>query len=456
MHITDPTDYIREAVSQLTELLTPTYGPRGGKVLVSTPRGQYALDDGLKTAKEFTLEDSYENAALQYVKETLERTNYRVGDGTTTSVLLLDAFLDSGLSEKELRTYAAIAVEQIRAKAKKADARLEDIAYNSFNDREIAKVIADLVTQTGRDGVVSIERGKTTETTGLVTKGLEIQSGYVSPYFVTDQSRMQAVIENPLVLTVDRKLASADEIVSVLEYVVQKKQGLVIVAHDFDISVLTMLALNKTRGILDVVALKTPGFGNRQSDLLKDIAALTGATIVASDVLDMNVLGACEKIVSRKETSVFTGGKGDIVLRVASLENELEQDALSSFDSTELKRRIAALRGGVGIIRVGANTAHELEARIEKVDDALNATKEAYKNGIVPGGGRTLAAITSGNALFDKALAVPRTVLLANGADLLDAKAVDPAGVLIAALESAVSIAAELKSVGAIIVVPEN
>lgn len=474
-----PFKTIQSAFNKYADFISSTYGPAGKKILiVKSPYDIKAVDDGHMASQDFELENEFEQAVIEYVKELTQKTNRRVGDGTTTSVVLARGMLsvvfkdlDSPLSQftntnfQKIAQELQIAVKEAVAKIKevkkdiKTKEELYSIAYNSFNDETIARLVSETIFKIGRDGVLAIEDSQSMNTEVEVVSGLEIHKGFVSPYFITNPENESAELQNPAILLINRRIELFNEIAPTLKAIVEKNKEVVIIADGFGEDLVKNMIVSKLRGFFAPILIETPGFGDQKMDLLKDLAAATGAQVidpkVGMNLTDPVQLGSCKKIVVKKDKATFIGGAGEkkaIESRIEEIKNQLKNIS-ADFEKERLNKRIASLSGGIAVIKVGAYTENEQKSIKAKVDDAVNATKIAFQDGIVPGAGRMFEKIKTSSAVLNEALKAPRKQLEDNGKEFLDEKVYDPAGVLIAALESAVSIACGLITMGGIIAI---
>lgn len=408
---------LHEGVGKAAQAVKVTLGPRGRNVVLDRSYGGPRItNDGVSIAKEISFKDRFENMGAEIVKEVANKTNDGVGDGTTTTVVILEALLDEGL-DKVLKGANAMgirsgmekardaAVLELRAMAKPVEgsADVRQVASISAESDELGDIIAHTVEKVGKNGVVTVEESQGTELSYEVVEGLQIDKGYVSPYMVTNPERMEAEMRDPLILLTDKKIVSVQEILPLLEKVAQSgKKELVIVADDIEGDALSTFIVNRLRGTFTVVGIKAPGFGDRKKEMLADIAAIVGAQVISSDTgltfenATISMLGKASRVVAGKDTSVFVGGKGkkaDIEARIAQMQT-LAEAASSKFDREKLEERIAKLSGGVAVIRVGAATETEMKYLKDKIDDAVKATKASIEEGIVPGGGTALARVS--------------------------------------------------------------
>ncbi|HNW14712.1 MAG TPA: chaperonin GroEL, partial [Anaerolineaceae bacterium] len=368
--------------------------------------------DGVTVAKEIELEDPYENMGAQLIKEAATKTNDIAGDGTTTSTLLAHTIVSEGLKtlaaggnpmllKRGIEVAAKKVSEEIKKHAITISTRedIANVATTSAQDSSIGELIADVMDKVGKDGVITVEESKGLEFEQEYVEGMQFDRGYISPYFITDPEHMESVIPEPYILIYDKKISAAQDLVSILEKLVQTgKRDLVIIAEDVDSEALALLVVNKLRGMLNVLAVKAPGFGDRRKAMLQDIAFLTGATVISEETgrkLETVVLpdlGRAEKVVADKDNTTIIGGKGDeaqIKGRIEQIRVEIDKTT-SDYDREKLQERLAKLSGGVAIIRVGAATETELKEKKHRVEDALSATRAAVEEGIVPGGGVAL------------------------------------------------------------------
>ncbi|MGL5381414.1 chaperonin GroEL [Clostridium sp.] len=396
-------------VDKLANTVKVTLGPKGRNVILDKKFGVPLItNDGVSIAREIELEDPYENMGAQLVKEVATKTNDVAGDGTTTATLLAQAIIREGLKNvtaganpmlirNGIRTAVDKAVNEI-LNISKPVAGKEDIARVaaiSAADEEIGKLIADAMEKVGNEGVITVEESKSMGTELDVVEGMQFDRGYVSPYMVTDTEKMEAVLENPLILITDKKIGNIQEILPILEQIVQAGKKLLIISEDIEVEAMSTLVVNKLRGTFTCVAVKAPGFGDRRKEMLQDIATLTGGTVIAEELgidikeVTLNMLGQCESIKVTKENTTIVNGKGDsadIQDRITQIKSQIEETT-SEFDKEKLTERLAKLAGGVAVIKVGAATETELKERKLRIEDALAATKAAVEEGIVPGGG---------------------------------------------------------------------
>ena len=392
-----------------------TLGPKGRNVVLDKKWGSPTITkDGVTVAKEIELDDPYENMGAQLVREVASKTNDVAGDGTTTATVLAQAIVNEGLryvaaggNPIALRRGIELAVEAAVAELKnrKIDitdkASIAQVASISGNDPEIGAMIAEALDKVGKDGVITVEESKGTDTTLEVVEGLQFDKGFISPYFVTDQERQEATLDNPLILLNEKKISSAQDLIPLLEKISQSRRPLLIIAEDVDGEALATLVVNKLRGILNVVAVKAPGFGDRRKAMMEDIAILTGGRFLTEDLgikldsVEVTDLGTAKKIVITKEDTVLVegGGTADGVKgRIEQIRRQIDNTD-SSYDKEKLQERLAKLAGGVAVIQVGAATETALKEKKHRFEDALSATRAAVEEGIVAGGGATLVSL---------------------------------------------------------------
>jgi chaperonin GroEL len=469
----NPLKMIAGVTKKYVDFLSPTYGPAGKKVLIiENEFSLKAVDDGHEAAKAFEMENELENAVALYIKEASERTNSRVGDGTTTAALITGSIveqvltdLDDPLADKVFHKQAVAiqkaakeAVEYIKSQAKKVETQEElyKIAYNSFNNEELAKLISETLFKIGKDGVLTIDNSNGMTSSVEQVQGLELEKGYVSPYLV-NTDKQEVVIKSPAIILINQRLNSFAEIAPFIKNLLTKTKEFVIIADGFADDVINNVVVRNLQGMWKANLVEIPGYGDNKIEGLRDIATITGATIIDPknnplDKADLTVLGSAEEIISKKDKTTIIGGKGTkeaLNLRLETLNLYLEASS-TDYDKERFKKRIAALNGGIAVLKVGANTENEQKSIKAKVEDAVNATRIAFKDGIVKGAGLCYNEINTSNEILNKALKAPREQLKKNGEEFLDENVYDPAGVLIAALESAVSIACGLITIGGI------
>jgi chaperonin GroEL len=504
---------LEAGVDKLANAVKVTLGPKGRNVVLEKKFGAPTItNDGVSIAREVELDDPFENMGAQLVKEVATKTNDIAGDGTTTATVLAQALIKEGLRnvaagaspssvKKGIDKAVAAAVASIKDLAKEIDDKSEiaQVASISAADPAIGEVLADAIDRVGKDGVVTIEESNTFGMELDFTEGMQFDKGYLSPYFVTDPERQEAVLQDPYILLVNGKISSVHEMVPVLEKVMQSGKQLLIVAEDVDGEALATLVVNKIRGTFASVAVKAPGFGDRRKAMLQDMAILTGGQVIAEEVglkLDnttLDLLGTARKVVITKDATTIVDGGGsedDVAGRIAQIKREID-DTDSDWDREKLQERLAKLAGGVALVKVGAATEVELKEKKHRIEDALSATRAAIEEGIVPGGGTAL--LRSRKAILDldlhgdeatgaqivyKALQAPAYWIAQNAGlegsiavqqieretgniglnaatgdyeDLLKAGVIDPAKVTRAALQNAASIASLLLTTEALV-----
>ncbi|GAP11526.1 chaperonin GroL [Bellilinea caldifistulae] len=404
---------LKNGIDIVATAVATTLGPKGRNVALDRKFGSPTIThDGVTVAKEIELEDPFENMGAQLLKEAATKTNDIAGDGTTTSTVLAHAIVTEGLKtlaaganpmllKRGIEAAAKLVSEEIRKQAIDITTKedIANVATISAQDRTIGNLIAEVMDKVGKDGVITVEESKGLEFETEYVEGMQFDRGYISPYFITDPEHMEAVIQDPYILIHDKKISAAQDIVPILEKLVQVgKRDLVIIAEDVDGEALATLVLNKLRGMLNVLAVKAPGFGDRRKAMLQDIAILTGASVISEETgrkLETTTiadLGRAEKVVADKDNTTIVGGKGneaEIRGRIEQIRVEIEKTT-SDYDREKLQERLAKLAGGVAIIRVGAATETELKEKKHRVEDALSATRAAVEEGIVPGGGVAL------------------------------------------------------------------
>ena len=517
---------LQNGMDVLATAVATTLGPKGRNVAIDRKFGSPTIThDGVSVAKEIELEDAFENMGAQLLKEAATKTNDIAGDGTTTSTVLAHSIVTDGMKNLSAGYNPMLLKWGIEASTKAVADKITDqaievttkdeisnVASISAQDRAIGELIADVMDKVGKDGVITVEESKGLEFETEYVEGMQFDRGYISPYFITNPESMEADVEEPYILVHDKKISAATDIVPVLEKMVQVgKRELVIIAEDIDGEALATLVLNKLRGMLNVVAVKAPGFGDRRKAMLQDIAILTGATVIAEETgrklesTDITDLGRAEKIVVTKDDTTIIGGRGEsaeIKGRIDQIRVEIDKST-SDYDSEKLQERLAKLSGGVAIIRVGAATETELKEKKHRVEDALSATRAAVEDGIVPGGGvaliNAMAALDEvkmdsddaqvGVTIVRKALEAPLRKIVENSGkdgavvlqevrrtqkskknlnigynviseeyvDMVEDGVIDPAKVTRGALENAASIAAMILTTEALITdIPEN
>ena len=404
-----------DGVNKLADTVKVTLGPKGRNVVLDKSFGAPLItNDGVTIAKEIELDDPYENIGARLVKEVATKTNDIAGDGTTTATVLAQAIIKEGVKnvaaggdpmaiKRGIDKAVESAVEGLKGISSEINGK-EDIARVasiSANSNEIGELIAEAMEKVSKDGVITIEESKTA-TTGLnVVEGMQFDKGYISPYFVTDTDKMETVMENPYILITDKKISNIQEILPLLESLMQQSGKLLIIADDIESEALSTLVLNKLRGVLNVAAVKAPGFGDRRKEMLEDIAVLTGGEVITSDLglelkdSTIEQLGRAKQVKIQKENTIIVDGAGDkekLSARVKQIKTQLEETT-SEFDKEKLQERLAKIAGGVAVIEVGAATEVEMKEKKLRIEDALSATKAAVEEGIVAGGGTALVNI---------------------------------------------------------------
>ena len=499
---------LQAGVDQLANTVKITLGPKGRNVLINKTFGSPLItNDGVSIAREIELEDAVENMGAQVVKEVASKTNDVAGDGTTTATLLAQIIIKEGFKnvaaganpmelKKGIQGAVEVAVEEIGKIAHQVEKKEEiaQVASVSAADPTVGELIAEAMEKVGRDGVITVEESKSLGTVLDVVEGMQFDRGYLSPYMVSDAEKMVANMENPFILVTDKKISNIQEMIPLLEQVMKVGRKLLVIAEDVEGEALATLVVNKLRGVVDVVAVKAPGYGERRKAMLEDIAVLTGATVIATDLgyelkeATLDMLGSAASVKVDKETTVIVGGAGakeDVKARVMSLKMQVEEST-SDFDKEKLQERLAKLSGGVAVIKVGAATETELKEKKLRIEDALNATKAAVEEGIVSGGGvalvNTIPAVAAyvetlsgdvktGAAIIKRALEEPVRQIAENAGlegsvvvaevkkspagvgfnaateeyvDMINAGIVDPAKVTRSALQNAASASAML------------
>lgn len=498
---------LKKGVDALADAVKVTLGPKGRNVIIDKKFGApHITKDGVSVAREIELEDPFQNMGAQLVKEVASKTGDDAGDGTTTATVLAQAIINVGLKnvaaganpmdiKRGIDRAVAIVVEGIKAQSEEVGddfKKIEDVArISANNDEAIGALIAEAMKRVKKEGVITVDEAKGTETTVDIVEGMQFDRGYISPYFVTNTEKMECVMENPYILIYDKKISNIKDILPVLEATAQSGRGLLIVSEDVDQEALATLVVNRLRGSLKVCAVKAPGFGDRRKEMLEDIAVLTGGTVVSEEKgmqlanATVDMLGRAEKIEVNKENTTIVNGAGDkaaIAARVAQIKAQIEQTT-SDYDREKLQERLAKLAGGVAVLHIGAPSEVEMKEKKDRVDDALSATRAAIAEGIVPGGGvayircvKSLENVkganedeTTGIKIILRAIEEPLRQIVANSGDdegavvvqkvkdgtadfgynartgeyenLLAAGVIDPAKVTRVALENAASIA---------------
>lgn len=403
---------LQRGVDALADAVKVTLGPKGRNVILERKFGSPLItNDGVSIAKEIDLEDATENMGAQLVKEVATKTNDVAGDGTTSACVLAQAIINEGIKnvtaganpiilKRGIDKAVGATVDSIKANALQVESKeaIAQVAAVSANDKEIGELIADAMEKVGKDGVITVEDSQTFETTCDVVEGMQFDRGYISPYMVTDTDKMEALLDDPFILLIEKKIATVQELVPVLEKVMQAGRPLLIIADDVEGEAAATLILNKLRGTFTCVAVKAPGFGDRKKAMLEDIATLTGGNIVAEELgiklenMTLNMLGRARQVRITKDNTTIVGGYGDgdaINSRINQIRSQIAETT-SDFDREKLQERLAKLAGGVAVIRVGAATETELKEKKLRIEDALNSTRAAVEEGYVAGGGTVL------------------------------------------------------------------
>ena len=404
-------DQLKKGIDTLANAVKVTLGPKGRNVVIEKKFGAPQITkDGVTVAKEIELADNMQNTGAQLVKEVASKTGDAAGDGTTTATVLAQAIVAEGLKnvtagaspidiKRGIDKAVAKVVEAIQNQAEKVGSDYDKVeqvaAVSANNDPEIGKLIADAMRKVSKDGVITIEEAKGTDTTIGVVEGMQFDRGYLSPYFVTDTEKMECVMENPLILIYDKKISNQKDFLPILEPAVQTGRPLLVIAEDVDSEALAMLVVNRLRSQLKICAVKAPGFGERRKDLLEDIAILTGGVVISDekgltlDKTTVDMLGQAEKVTVNKDNTTIVSGAGDseaIQARIEQIKMQME-NTKSQYDMEKLQERLAKMAGGVAVLYVGAASEVEMKEKKDRVDDALRATRAAIEEGIVPGGG---------------------------------------------------------------------
>ena len=402
---------MQEGVDALANAVKVTLGPKGRNVVIDKKFGApHVTKDGVSVAKEVELEDRFANMGAQMVKEVASKTNDQAGDGTTTATVLAQAIINVGLKnvtaganpmdlKRGIDKAVAVVVDELRKQSKKVGSdysKVEQVGtVSANNDSTIGKLIADAMSKVNGDGVITVEEAKGIETEVKVVEGMQFDRGYISPYFMTNTEKLEAVLDDPCILLTDKKVSSMKDLLPVLEPIAREGKSLLIIAEDVDGEALQSLVVNRLRGTLKVAAVKAPGFGDRRKEMLQDIAILTGATVVAEERgytfenVTVDMLGKAEKITITKDNTTIVGGAGSseqIAERVAQIRTQIK-NTTSDYDKEKLQERLGKLAGGVAVLYVGAGSEIEMKEKKDRVEDALNATRAAVEEGYLPGGG---------------------------------------------------------------------
>ncbi len=407
---------LEKGVDTLADAVKITLGPKGRNVVLDKKFGAPLItNDGVTIAKEIELEDAFENMGAQLVKEVSVKTNDVAGDGTTTAALLAQTIIREGMKniaaganpmvlKKGIAKATEYTVEELKKISKPIESKtaIAQVASVSAGDEEIGTLLSDAFEKVGKDGVITIDESKTMKTELSVVEGLQFDRGYASPYMMTNPDKMDAVLEDPLILITDKKISVFQDLLPVLEQVVKSGRGLFIIAEEVEGEALTALVLNKLKGAIKCVAVKAPGYGDRRKAMLEDIAILTGATVISSDLgyeikdATLDMLGSAKMVQVDKDNTTIVDGAGDPALikqRVAAIQHQIAEST-SDYDKEKLQERLAKLSGGVAVVRVGAATEVEMKERKLRIEDALAATRAAVEEGIVPGGGIALLSVS--------------------------------------------------------------
>ncbi|MGH6978241.1 MAG: chaperonin GroEL [Brevundimonas sp.] len=414
---TDARDKMLRGVNVLADAVKVTLGPKGRNVIIQKSFGApRSTKDGVSVAKEIELEDAFENMGAQMIREVASKTNDKAGDGTTTATVLAQSIVQEGLKsvaagmnpmdlKRGIDKAVAAVIADVKASAKKVSANSEIAQVGTISangDAEVGEMIAKAMERVGNEGVITVEEAKTAETELDVVEGMQFDRGYLSPYFITNADKMEVQLEEPLIMLHEKKLSSLQSMLPILEAVVQSGRPLLIIAEDIEGEALATLVVNKLRGGLRVAAVKAPGFGDRRKAMLEDIAVLTGGQVISEDLgiklenVTLDMLGKAKKVAITKDDTTIVdgvGGKDEIEARIGQIKAQIESTT-SDYDKEKLQERLAKLAGGVAVIRVGGSTEVEVKEKKDRVDDALNATRAAVEEGIVPGGGIALLKAT--------------------------------------------------------------
>ena len=402
---------MKEGADALADAVKVTLGPKGRNVVIDKKFGApQVTKDGVTVAKEVELEDRFQNMGAQMVKEVASKTNEQAGDGTTTATVLAQAIINVGLKnvtaganpmdlKRGIDKAVATVVADLKARSQEVGddySKIEQVGtVSANNDGYIGKLIADAMSKVGRDGVITVEEAKGTDTEVKVVEGMQFDRGYISPYFMTNADKMEAVLDDPYILLTDKKISTMEDLMPVLEPIAREGRSLLIIAEDVDGQALTTLVVNRLRGTLKVAAVKAPGFGDRRKEMLQDIAILTGATVISEERgfslqnATLQMLGKAEKVTITKENTTIVGGEGskEEIAERAQLIRQQIATTTSDYDREKLQERLGKLAGGVAVLYVGATTEVEMKEKKDRVEDALNATRAAVEEGYLPGGG---------------------------------------------------------------------
>jgi len=410
---------LKKGVDKLTDAVGATLGPKGRFVVLDKKFGSPTVtNDGVTVAKDIELEDPYENMGAQLIREVSSKTNDVAGDGTTTACVLAQAIIEEGFRnitaganathiKRGIDKAVGVVVAQLKKVSKKvsldkekaqAKEEITQIATVSANDKVIGGLIADAILKVGRDGVITVEEGKSAETTMEVVEGMQFDRGHISPYFITDSERLEGILDNPYIIITDKKVSAMSELLPLLEKIIQSGRAFLLVAEDVEGEALATLVVNKLQGRLKCVAVKAPGFGDRRKEMLEDIAVLTGGTVISEEKglkfekSDLSTLGSAKRVVVDKDNTTIIDGEGkkkEIEARISQIRKQIEETT-SDYDKEKLQERLAKMVGGVAVINVGAATETEMKTKKFKVEDAMHATRAGVEEGVVPGGGTAL------------------------------------------------------------------
>jgi len=511
----DARSRLKEGIDTLADILKSTLGPRGRNVIVDKKFGPPQVNsDGVTIAKEIDLEDPFENMGAQLLKEVSKKTNDDAGDGTTTSTVLAQAIIAEGFKnvaagadpmalKRGMEIGMSTVRESIASQSTPVDSKeqIESVAILSSHDDEMGSLISDVMDKVGKDGVITVDESKSLSYETEFVEGMQVDRGFLSPYFVNNAERQESVLDDPYILITSQKISAISDLLPVLEKVLQTNKNILVIAEDVEGEALATLVVNKLRGTLNVAAVKAPGFGDRRKAMLEDIAILTGGTVISEeigrklDTVTLDDLGKCKQVVVSKDETTFVDGDGSadaLTGRKAEIETQIG-DTTSDYDREKLQERLAKLSGGVAILKVGAATEIEMKEKKQRMEDALSATRAAVEEGIVPGGGtvliraaKALDAVTSENSdeqtgidVLKRALLAPIRIIAANSGyegavilakvsdskqknygfdahlgeygDMVKMGIVDPAKVTRAAVENAVSVAGMILTTEALI-----
>jgi chaperonin GroEL len=450
---------IKKGIDKLAAAVRMTLGPKGRAAVIERGYGTPQITfDGVTVAKEIELKDKYENLGAEFIKQAADKTDNNVGDGTTTSVVLAHAMIEEGerivkekgfnviLLSDYLKKYSEEVIKHLEKQRELINDRkkVEEVATLSAKDPEIGKLIAEVMEKIGKEGVVTVEDSNTIGNSYEIVEGMQFDRGYISPYMITNQERMEAILEDPFILVTDKKISSVSEILPILEKIIQSNhKELLIIADDVEGEALATLILNKLRGVFNVLAVKAPGFGDRKKEMLNDIAIVTGANLISEDLgkklenIELEDLGRAHRVIADKDTTTIVGGKGDkeaIEERIKQIKAQIKITE-SEFDKEKLEERLGKLAGGVAVIKVGAPTESAQKELKQRVEDAVGATRAAIEEGIIPGGGIALFNVYLENievksenkeigeaalSILRKGMLAPLTAIIQNSGESVD------------------------------------